>query len=113
MLCSGGLVDQDVHHDSGFSLMVSCIVRSGALRDMLNTRAVVLIPTEKMSTSISDHGVQLGVLSHGRDPWRDCVEVLFLGISRKCNDKYSCCLPKIPCIGHANGVSFPGDTDPN
>lgn len=103
-------MDQDVHHDSG---LVSCIVRSGALRDMLNTRAVVLIPTEKVSMSISDHGVQLGVLSHGRDPWRGCVEVLFLGISRKCNDKYSSCLLKIPCISHANGVSFPGDTDPN
>lgn len=54
----------------------------------------------------------MGVLNHSRDPWRDCVEVLLLRISRKCN-QYSCSLLKIPCISDANGVSFPGDTDPS
>lgn len=46
-------------------------------------------------------------------PRRGCVEALLLGISRKRNDKYSCSLLQIPCISHANGVSFPGDTDPS
>lgn len=63
-------MEWDVHHDSGFSLdglmHPEDQEESGALRDMLNTRAVVLISTEKMSRSAADLGVQLGVLSHSR-----------------------------------------------
>lgn len=117
-LVRGVLVEWDVHHDSVFSLggLMHHVGQeeNGALRDMWNTRgAVVSISTEKVSTSTSDHGVQLGILSHSRDPWRGCVEALFLRISRKCNGKYSCSLPKPRCISHANGASFLGDTAPS
>lgn len=63
-LVRGSLVDGDVHHDSGFSLITWMHEESGALRDVQNTRAEVSISTEKVSTSISDHGT----LSHSTDP---------------------------------------------
>lgn len=82
---------------------------SGALRAMLSMRTAVadVYREGKALPPLSMESSQ-DLLSRG--PCRDCIEALLLG---KCNEKYSCSFLKIPCISHANGVSFPGDTDPS